>query len=746
VKQSGGFAPALQNTPFGECAYAGCVPTLRGMKRAAALLFLLALPAAARPKIGVALGGGGARGVAHVGVLRVLEELHVPVDYVAGTSMGAVVGGLYASGMSPDEIERALTAVDWNDTLNDRTTYKELSYRRKEDESRYLTSFEAGLRGRHLSLPSGLQSAQKVRFLLQSNLIGVADVHDFSQLPTPFKAVAADIETGEVVVLDHGDLAEAIRASMSIPGVFSPMEIDGRLLVDGGIANNVPVDVVRAMGADVVIAVDVGGPMLKREQIGSMFAVTSQVLTILTRRNTEVQLANATVVLRPDVARWGTMAFADARPIAEAGAKEAELKREALAALAVPAGEYANRPSREVPNRTIDFVELAGSARVDPRIVRARVRTRPGQPLDGERLRADVARLYGLDDFQSVTFSLRDHDGEHGVVMDMKDKPWGPTYVRFGIHLADDLQGNSSYSLLANVTRTRLNALGAEWRNDIRIGHNAGFISEFYQPLDFRGRFFIAPSFEARREKFPFYDGARKVAVYDVEDRAAAVDLGMELGYWGAIRAGIVRGRVHAAVDSGPVDLPEGMIDRGAVRASLVIIRSDSPTIPRQGSTLLIDYYGARRTLGGEDDYSKLTANVNAVFSRGRQTFFFGGSGGTNLQSDVPAYDEFRLGGLLELGGFATGQLHGQRFAVVRAGGYYRVRDLPAGVGRGLYVGALAETGNAWAAGERVILGELHRSVTAIVGADTIAGPILLGYARAETGDDRFYMTVGKTF
>ncbi len=714
------------------------------MKTPAALLLLLlmAMPVEGRPKIGLALGGGGARGAAHIGVLRVLEEQGVPVDFVAGTSMGAVVGGLYASGLSPDEIEKALTSVDWNDTLSDRTAYKELTYRRKEDENRYLTSFEAGLRGRRLALPSGLQSAQKVRFLLQTNLLHVAHVRDFSQLPIPFQAVAADIETGEAVVLDSGDLAEAIRASISIPGVFSPMEIDGKLLVDGGIANNVPVDVVRAMGADIVIAVDVGGPMLKREQLGSMFAVTSQVLTILTRRNAAEQMKKADVVLAPNVARWGAMAFNESKPIIAEGEKEA---RRVVQASGLPSGFTAHKDRPEA-STTPAFVEFEGDTRVDPRVVRARVRTKAGEPLDGERLRADVARLYGLDDFQSVTFSLRERNGENGLVMDLQDKPWGPTYVRFGINLADDLQGDSNYSLVAGITRTRINALGAEWRNDLRIGHNAGFYSELYQPLDFRGRFFVAPSFAVRREKFPFYDGSRRVAVYDVEERAGAVDLGMSLGHWGEIRAGVERGRVNAAVDSGALNLPEGTIDRGAVRAALVIVRTDSPTTPREGGAAWIRYYGARKALGSQDDYSKLRIDGNWSFSIGRQTFFVGGFGGTNLGTDVPEYDQFRLGGLLELGGFAAGQLHGDRFAVVRTGGYYRVRDLPATFGRGIYVGAVLETGNTWDAEEEIVWGELHRSATLIAGADTIAGPILLGYARAETGDDRFYMTVGKTF
>lgn len=720
------------------------------MKNAAAVMVLIlaALNADARPKVGLALGGGGARGAAHIGVLRALEEMNVPVDYVAGTSMGAVVGGLYASGMSPDEIEEALTAIDWNDTLNDRTSFRELSYRRKEDESRYLTSFEAGLRGSRLALPSGLQSAQKVRFLLQSNLLPVAHVRDFTQLPVPFQAVAADLETGEAVVLDHGDLAEAIRASMSIPGVFSPMEIDGRLLVDGGIADNVPVDVVRGMGADVVIAVDVGGPMLQRGQLQSMFAVTSQMLTLLTRRNAEAQLANADVVLTPDVSRWGAMSFADAKEIIVAGIAEAEKHRETLAEYGdagLRASDGKATPVAALP-KPLDFVDIHGSTRVDPRIVRSRVRTKAGDTLDREQLRSDVARLYGLDDFQSVTFSVREQDGQQGLTVDLKDKPWGPTYVRFGIQLNDDLEGNSNYSLVGNITRTRINALGAEWRNDFRIGHNAGYFTELYQPLDFRGRFFVAPSFVAKREKYPFYEGARRTAMYNVQERTAAVDLGMSLGPWGEIRAGVERGSIRADIDSGAVGLPEGTIDRGALRASLVIVHTDSPTIPREGGSLVVRYYGARESLGSLDEYSKLALDTNFAFSRGRQTFFAGGAGGMSLNSTVPAYDHFRLGGLLELGGFAEGQLRGDRFALVRAGGYYRVRDLPATFGRGIYVGALAEAGNAWLPEEDIELSSLHRSATLIAGADTLAGPILLGYARAETGDDRFYMTIGKTF
>ncbi|HEX9160098.1 MAG TPA: patatin-like phospholipase family protein [Thermoanaerobaculia bacterium] len=704
---------------------------------------------APRPKIGLALGGGGARGCAHVGVLRVLERLHVPIDYVAGTSMGAVVGGLYASGMSPDEIEKALTTVDWHDAMRDRTQYKDLSFRRKADENRYLTAFEAGLRGAHVMLPRGLRSAQKFRFLLQSFLIPVAAVRDFSKLPVPFKAVAADIETGEAVVLDHGVLAEAIRASMSLPGVFTPVEYDGKLLVDGGIADNVPVDVVRAMGADIVIAVDVGSPLMKRDQIGSLFSVTSQVLTILTRQNSRVQLAAADVVIAPPVAAFGTMQFEDARKIIAAGEQGAEQQRGKLGPLAIPEVRYAGKssPDRTSEGRPLDFIEVAGSRRVDRRIIRAHMLTEPAQPLDAARLRHDVTRLYGLDDFEQVTFSIRENDGLRGLVLTLKDKPWGPTYLRFNLHVEDDLQGDSSYTVAFNATKTRINSLGAEWRSDILFGAEHGFITEYYQPLNFAGRYFIAPGAQLLRRRSPVWESGRRIAQYGVRLDTAWLDAGVAFGEWGELRTGVTRTRAYTTLDTGTANLPTGNINQAALHATLTIIRTDSPTIPHDGGNLFAQYVRARHSLGSDAEYSKLQAE-GAVFTtiRSRQTFFVGLGFGTNVQTTLPGYDEFALGGLLSLGGFAAGELHGDRYAILRSGTYYRVYDLSANFGEGVYVGALFEAGNAWLAGAPARLSDIHRSVTAVAGAETIAGPIIVGYGRAETGHGRVYVTIGKTF
>jgi NTE family protein len=704
-----------------------------------------------RPKIGLALGGGAARGCAHVGVLEVLEEMHIPVDYIAGTSMGAVVGGLYASGMSADEIDHALTTIDWRDAMNDRTRFKDLAFRRKEDESRYLTAFEAGIQNRRIALPRGLRSAQKLRFLLQSYLIPVAGIRDFSKLPIPFKAVAADIETGDAVLLDHGDLAEAIRASLSIPGMFSPVERDGKVLVDGGIADNVPVDVVRAMGADIVIAIDVGSPMLKRDELGSLFAVTSQVLTLLTRRNAQVQLAAASVVIVPPVTGFGSMDFTAARPIIDAGRKEAMLHRPQLEPLSVAASQYADlvsqRPGREDMNRPLDYIVVEGTRHVDHRIIRARMLTKPGEPLNGELLRHDVTRLYGLDDFEQVNFALQHVEKQHGLVLTLREKPWGPVYLRFGLRAEDDLQGDGSYTLTVNGTHTRINALGAEWRTDIRLGRETGVVTELYQPLDFRGRFFVAPGLRMSRDKLPVWEGGRRIAQYGVLINAASLDLGMAFGEWGEWRAGLARARVHATVDTGAADFASATVDHGSFRTAMTILRLDDPYIPHDGGNFVAQFYAARRSLGGDADYSKL--NVEGMMFRtfrARQTAFIGGGFGTSLNTTLPIYDEFALGGLLSLGGFSLGQLHGQRYAILRSGTYFRIRDLSPDIGDALYAGMLYEVGNAWAAGEPMRLRSMHRSATAVIGAQTIAGPILIGYGRAETGDDHFYVTVGKSF
>ncbi|HKN47596.1 MAG TPA: patatin-like phospholipase family protein, partial [Candidatus Polarisedimenticolia bacterium] len=452
----------------------------------------------ARPRIGLALSGGGGRGFAHIGVLKALDDLHVPVDCIAGTSMGAIIGGLHAVGYSPEQVEDAMERVDWGDLFNDKPPRPDLSYRRKQDDSSDFIDFEMGLRGGRLVLPRGLVAGQKIGFLLQSMTLRAAGIDDFDRLPIPFRAVATDLGEGQMVVLSRGNLADALRASMSLPGTLAPIEIDGRLLADGGLVRNLPVDVARSMGADVVIAVDVTTPLDPAETLKSVADVARQVSGMLTQENVRDQAAGADILIRPNLTSVSSMNFSGSASVAQLGEAAARAQAGALARYALPPAEFEARVARvrgaapPAPIR-IDAVRVEGSTRVDRRIIDKKIRTRPGEALDLKALQEDLSRLYDLGDFERIGYRLVRSPGGTDLVIHTEEKPWGPDYLRFGLNFVNDLEGDSDYSVLARYTRTRMNPLGAEWRNDVQLGRTRRLASELFQPLDFSGRWFVSP-------------------------------------------------------------------------------------------------------------------------------------------------------------------------------------------------------------------------------------------------------------
>src|SRR5277367_6713825 len=251
------------------------------------------VPAAAnvRPRICLVLSGGGARGMAHIGVLKVLEELKIPVDCIAGTSVGAIVGGLYASGMTALEIDSTIRSLDWQEAFRDAPPRRDLAFRRKQDDRNFLVRLPLGLKHGRILLPKGLIQGQKLQETLRQLTLPFSNTTNFDLLPTPFRAVATDLETGNAVLMDKGDLAIAMRASMSAPGVFAPVEVDGRLLVDGGLAENLPINVARAMHADVLIVSDVSFPLQGRSALDSALSISNQMLAILVRKDSDRQRA-----------------------------------------------------------------------------------------------------------------------------------------------------------------------------------------------------------------------------------------------------------------------------------------------------------------------------------------------------------------------------------------------------------------------------------------------------------------------
>jgi NTE family protein len=710
---------------------------------------LAMVPGVTRARFGLVLSGGGARGLAHIGVLKALEELRVPIDVIAGTSMGAIVGGLYASGMSPNEIAHEMERVDWAGLFDDRPARPDLPYRRKQDESSAFIDFEFGLRSGKILLPRGLIAGQKLRVLFKSLTTRAAFIDDFDRLPIPFRAVATDLANGEMVVLSSGDLADALRASMSLPGTLAPAEIDGRHLVDGGLVRNLPVDVARAMGADLVIAVDVTTPFDKVETLKTLADVTRQVADMLTQDNVTPQAVGADVLIRPDLAAVSASNFAAGTEALLRGedatrAQEDVLRRYSLPPDAFEAHLNKARGAPAPPTR-IDSVRIEGTSRVDHRILERRIRTPPGSTLDLDLLQSDLTRLYGLGDFEKVDYRLSRTDGGADLLIHADEKPWGPNYLRFGLTFVNDLEGDSDYGIRARYTRTRVDALGAEWRSDVKIGRDRRLTSELHQPLDFSGVFFVAPSVALFDQFVRLYDGDQWVAEFEPHGETVALDAGAEFDRYGEVRVGVVRGRVKGADLVGTSSLPKFDVDTAGFTGRLVIDRLDNPYFPSRGRYGLVDLYLSRRSLGADLSYDKMTGFFSQVFHRGRHRVYVSLDGGTNLGTEVPLYDEFSVGGFGSLSGFKDGQLRGSLFGVARLGYYVRSGRLSGRFGRAVYVGGWVEAGNVWATRSDARLDSLIYSGTVGAGVDTFLGPVYLVYGHSDDGHDAFYLSLGRT-
>jgi NTE family protein len=702
---------------------------------------------AERPRIGLVLSGGGARGLAHVGVLEVLEELEIPIDVVAGTSMGAVIGGLYAAGLAPATIKRELLAVDWAQLLSGQPPRRDLSFRRKEIDRRYL--FEVGVGKGGLSLPRSVVSMSGIDLLLRSQTLHVAGIEDFDLLPLPFRAVAVDLVTSEVVVLDSGGLVQAMRASMAMPGLFPPVPRGDGLLIDGGVLDNLPVDVALSMGADIVIAVDVGSPLLGSEELRGVSQILGQLMSVATASRVNEQKARVDLLITPELASHGIFDFAAPAEIIAAGELAARQLGDELRAYAFPAAfaeHVAARQRLAFGPPTIVGISIEGEGRVSEALIRARMKSQVGEPLDIAVLQEDLHRIQQLPEFESVGFDLEAAELGSRLIIRLVEKPWGPNFLRFGILLEDDLRGDNGVDILVNHSRPSLNERGAEWRNELQVGQVRRAFSELYQPVDWQGHWFVAPSVEARKELTDIYAEGRKIAEYDVRLRRVRLDLGAALGPFGEVRFGLLVGDAKAEAAVGVQGLPDLDVAIAGVAGRFVIDRLDGSGFPRRGGLAVVEGFLTQPAWGAEDDYFKLTGAYSRFLSRGNQTFFLSLAGGGAVDGDLPPYDELLLGGLFSLSGYGEGELRGQYSGVARSGYLHRLASLPLGAASPVYVGGWLEAGNVWATTADIGVEDLRYSLTLTLGADTPLGPVYLAYGLAEENRNRFYVVVGRRF
>ncbi|MGH8203567.1 MAG: patatin-like phospholipase family protein [Steroidobacteraceae bacterium] len=712
---------------------------------------------APRPRIGLVLSGGGARGLAHVGVLKALEELRIPVDAIAGTSMGAVVGGLYASGMTASEIDELMRGLDWSAAFRDRPARNTLNFRRKQDDREFLVRFPLGISGGDFRVPRGLIQGQRLTQLLRLETLPVAAVEDFDELPTPFRAVAADLETGARIVLASGDLTSAMRASMSAPGVFAPVEIDGRLLVDGGIVENLPVDVAKSMGVDIVIAVDVGFQPVGRKELTSALAVSNQAITIMMLRETGRQrslLTGNDLLIAPAMPDLQSTDFAAAERTIGLGLAATRASAERLAQLSLDDAQWqdyvAARSGREPQRPVVHFVRTDRRSERYKERIQAELGPVMGQPLDPVAMDARLSHFYGSDNFEALDYRLVREGVLTGIEVSARRKSWGPNFLRFGLELQDDFQGGNSFSAGVRAQVTEVNRYGAEWQTDLRVGANPLLRTEFYQPIGYASNWFVVPRISLERQDLDIFADDRRLATYRVDNREVEFDFGREFGSWGELRGGVIRGQGNRHLLVGDPDdpglQPRDRFDRGELMARFSVDLLDDVYFPRHGELFTLQWNGPREGLGADANADRVSFDWTHARSWDRNSLVLSAAGGAHVSGPTDQVQDFySLGGLFDLSGLAPDEISGPHFGIARAIAYRRIGsgqeglfDVPT------YLGFSVELGNVWDRRSDVSASSALVNGSAFLGFDTILGPVYVAAGFGEGGDRSFYLLLGR--
>ena len=706
-----------------------------------------------RPKIGLVLAGGGAKGAAHVGVIKVLEELGVPIDYIAGTSMGAIVGGLYASGLSSDELATAIISIDWNDIFDDKPPRANRDFRRKLDDEGFLVRYKLGFKDGSFQFPRGVINGQKLELVLRDYSKKSIRINNFDKLPIPFRAVATDIETGETVILGSGDLANAMRASMAVSGVFPPVENNGRLLVDGGLADNMPMDVARKMGADILIVVGFPEQLKKRGELNSAVSIVFQSLDLLISQNSRIQLKTLRpqdVYIEPALGDIGAVSFdraAEAIPIGEQAARDVAEKLENLARPR-KALQLGGSPSTAPANEAviIDFIRIENKSRLSDSLISARLRQKPGDELDLDKLEQDISSIYGLDYFETVEYQVVIENDKTGIVITATERSTGLDSFRFGLNLESNFDGESKFNVSVRYQKEALNDLGGELLLQAIAGEKLGATAIFLQPLDPATRYYVNAGLSyLARNVFTFENGAR-VAEFRISEAIASLSAARQLGSWGALSVGLNHGYGWKDVNVGPSTLQDDDFGIGDFFSGFEYDTLDQLEFPKSGTKGMAEFRRSTKALGGEEDFNEVTAQLATARTWDRNTVLVGGKAGFTFDGAGSAQDLFALGGLFNLSGFQTDELTGQNFA---SGALIYYRNIGAQEGLfnvPLYLGASLEAGNVWDDRSDMGFDDLIVAGSGFLGADTPLGPVYLAYGHAEGGNDSVYFFLGQTF
>ena len=709
-------------------------------------LLLPQVQANERPRIGLVLSGGGARGAAHIGVLETLEKLRVPIDCVAGTSMGALVAGVWAAGMSPERMRTALGQADWGDMFIDYPDFSEMSHRHKAVAREFLPGSESGVTANGVTYQSSVVAGQKIKLFFNQLVRANQGERNMEDLPLPVAVIATDIGNGERVVFNRGPLTHAMRASMAVPGLIAPVDHQGRKLVDGGLVDNLPVaEVKRHCAADVVIAVDVGSPLLKAEEVGSLLSISAQMIGILTQQNVErslAQLSPRDIYIRPALSSVSPGDFAKhAEAIAE-GRAAAEQLAERLAALSVAPADYArwwgNIEVAQKKSPRIDAVEIVGLKRADPAVLLRHLHVQPGDTIRPTLINADLLRAYGDGWYESVDYTVISERERTLLRVMPTEKPWGPDYVRLGLNLQADNNQGASFVLRAAYHQTWLNPLGGDLLYTAEIGTTQRLGVDYYQPLDPAQRYFVQGIASAGRERTDIYQSDRRNAQYIGSEIGLRAYAGYNVGLLGPIRLGWVARHREDRPDIGTPVLPRSDASWGGWQLRADFDQFDRLYFPTRGWAANLAWFRS-----AQKDYSRADLDLRAAWPLGGTVLNARLRYTASPQGSLPIYDAGTLGGFRNLSAYAARQIIGDDIRYAGIAAERIIGRLPLGLRGDMRIGLALETARV---GQRFTESQRSGTIdsTALyIGGETPFGPTYLGLGYGSGGVSSVFLFVG---
>lgn len=716
--------------------------------------------AVTHPKIAVVLSGGGARGFAHVGVLQWLEEHHIPVDMVVGTSMGGLIGGMYSMGMTPQELQEMIAAIDWAELFRPVPAYDSLSFRRKEDRRAFPNHLEFGLRG-GLKIPPGVNTGHAIGLLLNRYTLPYSMVNDFDQLPIPFRCVATDMVEAKQVILRSGSLSMALQATMAIPGVFYPVEISGQILAsDGGLLNNVPTDVAETMNPDIIIAVNIGTPLGKRESLDNLGGMLSQIISVTMNQNIVNNLdpslhPKLKVIVQPDLKEYTTFDFDRYRQIADLGYREAEHMSSDLLGYALPEAEWEaylqarrNRMRRESDLPSPEFIRITGTSVQSQARMQQILDQNVSKPVEPDSLEKELTTIWGNGEYAGLSYELVEEGGKPGLLVHAREKGYAPPILNLGLEVNNTQTDVFDFNLRGRVTLMNLSHPGTEWRIDTSIGSHISAELEYYRLLG-RTRFFIAPRASYDRTKSGYFRDQVEIGEYELDSELLGADIGYNLNSTDEFRIGYDFGHQKGTVRIGDPGLPEGGGKSSAAHLDWVHDSVDSAVIPTHGARI------ASSLIWNFDVPIGTPQEVDQAFPQGslRGTFFFPlgkkntlfvlGEGDTSFHHSAPGLNKFALGGLFRISAASRNEFLGNH-AVYGGVGYLRTLGrLPYLIGEKFSAGVWYETGAAY---NRWDDADFHHSVATGVIVETLLGPVFTGFGFGDGGRNNFFFAIGRAF